>query len=79
MRAELDWHDAVGDRYQELCLTGVGELPHRAVDALAAAVLTEVELRATENGRRSPAGGDPFADVFARPDHDPVGLTQESA
>jgi G3E family GTPase len=80
LRAELDWDDAFGDRYQELCLTGVGELPHRAVDALTAAVLTEVELRATDGGRRSPPGEDPFADVFAGPDLDPViGIGQESA
>jgi G3E family GTPase len=80
LRAELDWHDTFGDRYQELCLTGVGELPHRAVDALAAALLTEVELRATDGGRRSPVGEDPFADVFVPQDHDPiVGITQESA
>ncbi|MGF1661685.1 MAG: CobW family GTP-binding protein [Kineosporiaceae bacterium] len=80
LRAELDWDATFGDRYQELCLTGVGELPHRAVDALAAALLTEVELRATDDGRRAPVGEDPFADVFIQPDHDPtIGISQESA
>lgn len=77
LRAELDWDPLVGDRHQELLLVGVGELPHEALAALTRALLTEVELHATDAGRRPPAGEDPFADVFV-PVADPR-ITQEIA
>ncbi len=64
MRAELDWHPDTGDRYVELVLTGVGDLPHRALDALSAAELTDRELGVSDHGRRPAPGDDPFRDVF---------------
>lgn len=62
VRAELDWDAVFGDRYQEVALTGVGEIPD-LVAVLDHCLVTDAELRSGQFAAPLPA--DPFADVFA--------------
>ncbi|MGJ7440689.1 CobW family GTP-binding protein [Aquipuribacter sp. MA13-6] len=61
VRAQLDWDAAFGDRYQEVAVTGVGDLPDVA-GLLDACLVTDAELQAGLFS--APLPTDPFADVF---------------
>jgi len=61
VRAQLDWDAAFGDRYQEVAVTGVGELPD-VTGLLDDCLVTDAELRS--GLLAAPLPSDPFADVF---------------
>jgi G3E family GTPase len=63
VRAQLDWDAVFGDRYQEVAVTGVGDVPDVA-ELLDACLVTDAELQAGLFA--APLSTDPFADVFAR-------------
>jgi len=62
VRAQLDWDAAFGDRYQEVAVTGVGDLPD-VTALLDECLVTDAELRT--GLLAGPLPSDPFADVFA--------------
>lgn len=64
VRAQLDWDAAFGDRYQEVAVTGVGDLPD-VLRLLDGCLVTDAELRSGLFA--APLSTDPFADVFAHP------------
>lgn len=75
-RAQLDWDPTYADRYQELALTGAGDLPEDLLALLDSCLLDEHELEAGPFG--PPLLHDPLADVFA-PDDDGTDARQEAS